>query len=272
MEGGSWHKYRRREIRKSPFRSLRRPGFLGSQFRPAVTLTKPKPENLVLNLICNLLVPTSVLIWFSKDQYLGPVWGLIVALVFPLGYGIYDLATRKKTNFLSVLGFLSVLASGGLALGQFGGIWFAVKDAVLPTVLGFTVLASLRSKSPLVKELFFNEQFIDLPRVEAALATRGNLPQFEALLRRASLGLAATFIATAPVSFALALYVLRSPPKTAAFNAELGKMHWLALIVIAVPSVGATMWVFSRLVTGLEKLTGLTQDEIFRTPPPKEKT
>jgi hypothetical protein len=28
--------------------------------------------------------------------------------------------------------------------------------------------------------------------------------------------------------------------------------------------VGATMWVFTKLIGGLERLTGLTQDEIFR--------
>jgi hypothetical protein len=232
---------------------------------------KTKPENLLLNLVCNLVVPTTVLIWFSKERFLGPVWGLLVALVFPLGYGLYDLATRKKTNFLSILGFLSVLASGGLALAKVGGIWFAIKDAVLPTVLGLTVLASLKSKTPLVQELFFNEQFIDLPRVEAALAARSMQVEFQALLRRASVGLGLTFIATAPLSFGLALYVLRSPPGTPEFNAELGKMHWLALLVIAVPSVAATMVVFTKLIGGLERLTGLTQDEIFRAEPAGKK-
>ena len=34
-----------------------------------------------------------------------------------------------------------------------------------------------------------------------------------------------TFVATAPVSFALARYVLKSPPGTPEFNAELGKMQ-----------------------------------------------
>ena len=71
---------------------------------------------------------------------MGPLWGLLVALVFPIGYGIYDLIQRKKTNFLSILGFISVLCSGGLALAQVGGFWFAVKDALLPTIIGVAVL------------------------------------------------------------------------------------------------------------------------------------
>jgi hypothetical protein len=201
---------------------------------------------------------------FSTDKWLGPLWGLIVALIFPIGYGIYDLATRKKTNFLSILGFISVLLSGGLALAKIGSMGFAIKDALLPTVIGLAVLLSLRTKTPLVRELLYNESIIDVPRVNAALAERGETESFEKLLRRASIGLALTFLASAPVNFLLARYILRSPPGTPEFNAELGKMHWMALVVIAVPSMGAMMIVFYKLMHGLARLSGLTQDEIFR--------
>ncbi|HVS51105.1 MAG TPA: VC0807 family protein [Opitutaceae bacterium] len=228
-----------------------------------MTSSPPKKENPLLNLVCNLVLPTTVLIWLSKDRLLGPFWGLVVALIFPLGYGVYDLVTRRKTNFLSILGFVSVLLSGGLALLKVGGLWFAVKDAALPTLIGLAVLASLRSKSPLVRELFYNEQIIDVARIDAVLAERGQREHFERLLRRASIALALTFIATAPVSFALARYVLTATPGTPEFNAQLGKMHWLVLPVITVPSVIALMIVFWRLVHGLSRLTGLTTDEIF---------
>ena len=241
------------------------PGAAASLFTRPVNPTRPKPENVLLNLVCNLIVPTFVLIWLSKDRFLGPLWGLIVALAFPLGYGSYDLATRKKTNFLSVLGFVSVLLSGGLALAKVGGIWFAVKDAALPTLIGLTVLASLRSKTPLIRELFYNEQVIDLERVNSALDASGKHGEFERLLRRASVGLALTFIASAPVGFVLARAILTSPPGTPEFNAELGKMHWLMPLVIAVPSVVAMMVVLWRLITGLAALTGLTTDEILKT-------
>jgi hypothetical protein len=69
----------------------------------------PKRESLLLNLACNLAIPTFVLMQLSKDKWLGPHWGMAVALVFPLGYGIYDLIQRRKTNIFSVIGVLSVL-------------------------------------------------------------------------------------------------------------------------------------------------------------------
>jgi hypothetical protein len=223
-----------------------------------------KPENLVLNLVCNIVLPTVVLMKFSAENRLGPLWGLILALIFPIGYGFYDLVTRKKTNVLSILGFVSVLCSGGLGLMKADGLWFAVKDAVLPTVIGLAVLVSMRTKRPLVRELFYNEQVVDIARVDAALVEHRQTEAFEALMRRTSLWLALSFIASAPVNFALARYVLRAPPGTPEFNAQLGRMHLLVWPVIVIPSMVVMMLVFWRLMTGLGRLTGLTADEIFK--------
>ena len=223
----------------------------------------PKPENMLLNLICNIAVPTLVLTKLSSDRWLGPVGGLVVALIFPISYGLYDFAVRKKANTLSILGFVSVLATGGMGLFKADGFWFAVKDAVLPTCIGLFVLASMRTKSPLLREMIFNEQVVDVARVEAALAERGQAAAFEALLRRSSVWLAGSFIASAPVNFALARYILRSPPGTPEFNAELGRMHLLVWPVIVVPSMIVLMVLFWKLLNGLARLSGLTTDEIL---------
>jgi hypothetical protein len=228
-----------------------------------VSRPPPKKENLVLNLVCNILVPTVVLMKFSTDRWLGPLWGLVIALIFPISYGLYDFAVRKKANTLSILGFISVLLTGGLGLFKADGFWFAVKDAVLPTCIGLFVLASMRTKSPLLREIIFNEQVVDVARVEAALAARGESAAFEALLRRSSVWLAVSFIASAPVNFALARYILRSPPGTPAFNAELGRMHMIVWPVIVVPSMIVMLVLFWRLLNGLVQLSGLTTDEIL---------
>ncbi len=225
---------------------------------------KSKSENLLLNLACNLVIPTFILIVLSKDKYLGPLWGLILALIFPVSYGIYDFAKRRRTNFISILGFVSVLLSGGLTLAKVGGFWFAVKDAALPALIGLTVLASLKSKTPVVREVIYNEQIIDVARVDAALDARGTRAEFEQGLRRASIWLACTLLATSPINYFLALAILKSPAGTPEFNAELGKMHWVALLVIAVPSMIVIMTVMMKFLNGLEKITGLTSDEIFK--------
>jgi hypothetical protein len=231
---------------------------------------KIKRENLVINIVCNILVPTVVLTKLSGEGRLGPLWGLLVALAFPLGYGVYDFAHRRKANFISILGIVSVLLTGGLGLMKVGGFWFAVKDASVPGLIGLCVLASLKTKSPLLKEMFFNDQLLDVPRVEAALDARGERTAFNRLIVRASLLLVAAFLLSAVLNFGLARHLLVSPPGTPEFNAELGRMHVLSWPVIVVPSMIMMMLAFWNLISGLKTLTGLTTDDIFRAPEEKK--
>ncbi|MCX6951481.1 MAG: MFS transporter [Verrucomicrobia bacterium] len=230
-----------------------------------MTPASPKKENMLLNLVCNIAVPTVVLMKFSSNKWLGPLWGLVVALAFPVAYGVWDFATRKKMNFISVLGFVSVLLSGGLGLMKADGFWFAVKDAAVPSIIGIGVLVSLRTKTPLVNQLFYNDQIVDVPRVDAALDARGERPAFNRLMRNASIWLALAFLVSAVLNFGLARYVLKSPPATPEFNEELGRMHILVWPVIVIPSMVVMMTVFWKLISGLTRLTGLTTDEIFKT-------
>jgi len=231
-----------------------------------------KHESLLLNLVCNIVLPTLLLTIFSKEKYLGPLWGLIVAVLFPIGYGLWDFATRKKMNFISIIGFVSVLLSGGFGLLKVDGFWFAVKDAAMPIVIGLSVILSLRTKQPLVHELLFNEQVIDIPRVNAALTERNTRPAFEQLMVRASYALAATFFASAAINYATARWLIRSEPGTEAFNAELGKMHSIGMLVMAVPALIMMMLVLWRLLKNIELLTGLDFDSIVKGGTPQKKS
>ena len=229
-----------------------------------------KPENLWLNLAFNVAAPALILSRLSGAHALGPAGGLVVALAFPLGYGVWDFAVRRKTNFISVLGFASVLLSGGLGLLKVDGFWFAVKDATVPALIGAAVLLSMRTREPLIKTLLFNEAVMDVPRIEAALQERGAETAFSALLRRATVLVAASFFLSGALNFMLARHLLRSPGGTPEFNAQLAKMHWLSWPVIVVPSMVMMMLALWQLVKGLETLTGLTSDEVFKTPAEKK--
>ncbi len=229
-----------------------------------VTRTPPaKKENLLVNLVCNIVVPTLVLTKLSEESRLGPQWGIVVALAFPLGYGVYDLFRRRKANLFSIIGIASVLLTGGLNQMKADAFWFAVKEAAIPSVLGVVVLISARSKRPLVRELLWNDQVVDTARVEGVLDERGVRGEFDALLRGASFGLALSFLLSALLNFALARYLLKAAPGTVEFNAQLGKMNGLSWPVIVIPTTIVTMFVFWRLMTGLTRLTGLTLEEIF---------
>lgn len=231
----------------------------------------PKSENLLLNIACNVVAPAVVLTKLGKWTGLDAKTTLFVALAFPIAYGLFDLARRRTFNFLSALGFCSTLATGGLGLLKLQPFWFAVKEAAVPTLIGLTVLISQWSNKPLIRSLLYNDQVVDVDRVETALALHGQREAFARLMARSSWMLAGAFALSAVLNFVLARLIITAMPETPEFNDQLGRLTWISYIVIMIPSLSIMMLAFWRLLNGIEKLSGLKSEEIFRQPPDKKK-
>jgi hypothetical protein len=234
----------------------------------APAATPAKKENLLLNLACNVAAPAIILSKFSER--LGAKQALILALAFPLAYGLYDLIKRRNFNFIAALGFTSTLATGGLGLLKLDPFWFAVKEAVVPLLIGLTVIISQWTRKPLVRTMLFNDQVINVPRVEAALDARGERTGFLALMKSCTWLLAASFALSAVLNFILARVIITAMPDTPLFNEQLGRLTWMSYIVIMLPSLAIMILALWRLLKGLEKLSGLTLDEILHQPPEKK--
>ena len=106
-----------------------------------ITDTSPKPEakkeSLLLNLAFNIAIPTLVLTKLSGDSYLGIKLAIVVALAFPIIYGIRDFFSRGKINFFSALGVVSVSMTGGISLMELDAIYIAIKEASIPALLAW---------------------------------------------------------------------------------------------------------------------------------------
>lgn len=244
--------------------------FRFTSHQSSVTQATPKRENLLLSIVFNIVLGSLTLTYLSKPEALGPRIATIVALLFPLGYGVWDYRQRRQANFVSVIGVASILLTGGLMLLESDSFWIAVKEAAIPTIIGLAVLFSMRSKRPLVRVFLLNEQVIDLPRVDQALAERGNQTAFDRLLANSSYWLVLSFTISAVLNFGLARYLLKSLPGTPAFNAEIARMQVLSWPVIVIPSMIMTMAALWYLIGGLRKLTGLELEQIFHSPPEKK--
>ncbi len=230
----------------------------------------PKRENLLLSIVFNIVLGSLTLTYLSKPEALGPRLATIVALIFPLGYGLWDYRQRRQTNFVSVIGVASILLTGGLMLLEMDSFWIAVKEAAIPAVIGLAVLFSMRSKRPLVREFLLNDQVIDLARVDQALAENGNQSAFNRLLANSSYWLVASFTMSAFLNFTLARYLLKSPPGTPEFNAEIARMQVLSWPVIVIPTMVMTMAALWYLIRGLTRLTGLELEQLFHPAPEKK--
>lgn len=224
----------------------------------------PKKENPWLNLGFNILIP--ILLLSKGDDWFGfsPTANLIIALAFPLGYGIVDLITRKKFNFFSVLGFISVLLTGGIGLLKLPNEWIAIKEAAIPLILGLAVAISLYTPFPLVKKLLLNPEMVDLPKIEKNIQARQNEKAFQGLISSSSWLVVASFLVSAVLNYVLARVVVTSPAGTPEFNEELARMQGLSYIVIFVPSMAILIVALYRLFSGIQRLTGLEWEAFIR--------
>jgi len=232
-------------------------------------MSQSRPENPFVSLGFNIAAPALILYKLSAPERLGPVYSLILALTLPLAYGVYDFVRNRKANAFSILGFISVLLTGGFGLMQLDGIWFAVKEASIPLLMGLAVVISMKTKTPLVRTLLYNDKVIDVERVDKELTARDNHAAFARLLVATTWTLAMSFLLSAALNFGLAIYLLKSPAGTPEFNQELGKMTALSYPVIVIPCMAVTLIALWRLLSGIKKLTGLEFETIFKTPPQK---
>lgn len=227
---------------------------------------KDKQENIFLNIALNIIIPTVILTKFSGEDHLGVQNGIIVALAFPILYGIYDLITAGRFNLFSVLGVVSILLTGTISLLKLDAQYIAIKEAAIPAIFGLVALGSLYTRFPLVKTLLYNDKIIQVNKVDEALQQHQNKPEFEKALKFANYLVAGSFFLSSALNYGLAKYILVSPPGTEAFNAELGKMTALSFPVIMVPSMIVLISAMFFLFRSITRLTGLSLEEIFNDP------
>ncbi|RUO24476.1 MFS transporter [Aliidiomarina minuta] len=208
------------------------------------------------NMLFNILIPVVILMKFSGPDDLGPALGVVIALAFPIGYGLWDLQRRGKVNGFSILGIISVLLTGGISLFELDPQYIAIKEAAVPGVIGLAVFISQYTRFPLVKKLLMNDQIMDVDKVYSAVKKRDNIKAFERVLKQATWLVAGAFFLSAILNYILARMIVVSPAGTTAFNEELGRMTALSFPVIALPTMLVMMVAIFYLFYKLNKLTG----------------
>lgn len=224
---------------------------------PEPTKTPKKSENFLLNIICNIGIPILVLKYTSGEDRLGPVLGLIVALLFPIGYFLYDFSQRRNYNIISIFGFLNILLTGGIGLMQAEPKWVVAKETAMPLMIGLLVLITAGRKNSLLKTFLFNDQIFDVDKIDSHIDTPDKKAQLENHFRIANWLLVFSFLISAALNFTLASMIVKSPGGTESFNQEIATLTWVSWVVITVPTMAILIYALWRLVAGLKKLTGL---------------
>ena len=221
---------------------------------------KPRP---MIDLVVSILLPSFILMKLSGNDELGATGGLVVALAFPISWGLFELIKYKKFNFIALLGLISVLLTGGIGLFELDNKWLAIKEAAIPGLISVAVLVSAFTPYPLVKTLLFNPEVLDVEKIKQRLQEKASMPLFENRLMKATFFVAGSFGFSAVMNYILAKWIVVSAAGTPEFNEELGQLTLYSYPMIALPSMLMMGGIFYYLWRTIHDLTGLELEDVL---------
>lgn len=251
---------------------------------------KAPQDHPLANILINVIIPVLVLSYLSKDPelqeklgkvarpwHIGPLKAMVLALLLPLGYGVWHFLQTRKGNFFSALGLISVLLSGGLTVYLWNkdgsvkpnaGLLFGVKEALIPLVLGIAILTSHRTASPLIRVFLYNDSIFDIPKIERRVAEISAQSEYDRLLLGATRLFATSFFLSSLMNLGLAQWFFRGFDEKAVdalekYNSIIASVTGWGFAVIGVPILIFLFFTLRSLLKGLGKLTGLTDNELM---------
>ena len=235
-------------------------------------ISPQKKENPIYNIGLNIILPVVIL---NKGQNFissesAPLYVLLLALSLPFFYGLKDFLQAQKINFFSLIGFLSILLTGGLALFQLQGIYFAIKEALIPLILALVALLSIFFKKPLASLLIFKSSLFNTSLIQHKLKTNHKEQAFEKLMNISTLAFSGSFVLSAILNFVIAVFVfkdidplLAENVKRQILNQQVADMIWMGYVFIALPLTLITGVLLWWILKQLKILTGLSLSEMI---------
>lgn len=227
-----------------------------------------KKENSLVSILFNIVIPVIVMTKMNGTEgtfALGPKVSLAVAVSFPLIYGIVHFVRSRQVNFISVLGFVSVLLTGVFGLMELSPVVMAIKEASVPLIIAVVVFVSIKLDKNVVYSLFFNEDIVDVDRIYGALDERNSREEFDKMFRSSSYWVVVSFLLSSILNFTLARIILQSQPGTEAYTEEIGKLTGLSFPIIAVPCTIILVVVMFHIFKQTTKLTDIPLEEMLKT-------
>ncbi|MED5585874.1 MAG: VC0807 family protein [Verrucomicrobiota bacterium] len=236
-------------------------------------------ENPLANIMVNILIPVIALSWLSKDGdvtgkawHVGPVYGMIIAVLLPTVYFIWHFIKTRKVNFYSILGAAGVMLTGSITwyawntdgtIKENAALLFAIKEAAIPLLFGITILYSHWTTKPLVGVFLLNPDLLDISRIESAARDNNQWDAYQKIRWQGTWMLAGSLLLSAALNFFLAIYLLSGKADPVSYNAAVGKLTWVGFLVIGIPLMAIMISGLFLLIRKISQVTGLPREEVF---------
>ena len=233
-------------------------------------------ENPFLSLIANIFFPVMILkngeSWLEDyNQYFSleiQSFTFLIALLFPFTYFFFDLYNRKNINFISILGFVNVLLTGGIGIfGEKYGltrISFILKEGLMPIIIGTFLIFLSKFKKETFDKMILNEALFDVEKIKEDQNSE-NLKQIETYTTKAGYYFIAGFFISSIIQFILASIIVTDNPGDPSFNEQVSTMTWVSYIAVLGPTIIIVGKGYLNLINGIGKITGLKKENFLKS-------
>ncbi len=229
--------------------------------------------NVLTNLAFSIAIPIFIL--NSPKVPFTPETRLMIAILFPLLYGAFEWWKTKKHNLIALLGLVNVVITGGFGLLQLGGIWFSLKEATFPLLIGIFVLVSGFQGSPLFGKMLMSPEVFKTEKLEDKLKLLKKTSEFDHLVLNSNHFLAVSFFISALLNFIIAEQTftpidaaLEATQRATILNEQIALMHKRGFLGIALPSMIMMLGLLAYYFKRIEKITGESIDTFLHQSSP----
>jgi hypothetical protein len=129
-------------------------------------------------------------------------------------------------------------------------------------MIGVLVLLSMKSKTPLIRELIYNPVIFNIDKINDNFIENTE-DDFNKIFYHSTYLMSASFFLSSFIQFFLASYIVTVDPGHPNFNNQVGTMTWVSYFVVMAPCMAIFGYALWKLINGIKKLTGLQTDQIL---------
>lgn len=215
-----------------------------------------------VNALINIAIPVLVLLTLSAPDRLGAIPALMVAIGIPAIWGVIGVVRTRKLEPSAILGILSVLATGVIAVYELNTRLFAMKEAIIPMGFAVVLLVSNTTRFPIVTLLADTVQRRE--KVLSAVEKQEKQQEYRQHLVKSGTIWASIMILSATLKFLLASWLVQAPAGTEAFNHQLAQYElWQLPTTFSLTGV-LILSLVCYMGHGTAAILGLTPGDVLR--------
>jgi hypothetical protein len=212
--------------------------------------------------LLNIFLPIVILLTLSDPDRLGALPALLLAVGIPAAYGVWELLRSRTVNASSILGVVSVLLTGVIAVFELDTDLFAWKEAAIPVGFAAVLLVTNRMRFPVVKLLFDMVQRRDT--VETAVREQGQEAAYRAHIERSGTIWAGIMLLSGVLKFILSSIIMTADAGTKAFNTQLATYELVQIPTTMLLTMVLILSLIFFIAKGTGTIIGLPPSQVLR--------